>query len=54
MDYWKLDFIYDIAKGIGGPLRIDDITLIKELGLYARVLVDVDFKRGLLEPILIL
>lgn len=53
MEYWKPDFLYDIAKGIGTPLRIDKKTLDKELGLYARILVDVDFAKEIPEQILI-
>lgn len=54
MDYWKPDFLYDIAKGVGEPLRIDDRILKKELGFYARIIVVIDFaKGGLPEQILI-
>lgn len=40
-----------IAKGVGTPLRIDKKTLNKELGLCARILVDVDFMKELPEKI---
>lgn len=43
----------DIKGVIGEPLKIDDKTLRKELGSFARVLVDVDFTKNLPEEILI-
>lgn len=53
MDYWKPDFLYDIARGVAEPLRIGERTLREELGFYARILVYIDFTKGLLEQILI-
>lgn len=51
MDYWNLAFLFDISKGVGTPLQIDKKTLNKELGLYARVLVDVNLAKELPEQI---
>lgn len=30
MDYWNLNFLFDITKGVGMPLKIDKKTLDKE------------------------
>lgn len=40
--------MFDIAKRVGKPLRIDKKTLDKEIVLYARVLVDIEFTKDLL------
>lgn len=53
MEYWDPIFLMDIAGGIGEPLRIDERTLRKEFGSFARVLVDMDFTRPLPEEILV-
>lgn len=37
--------MFGIARGLGLSLDVDKRTLIKDFGLYARVLVDVDFTR---------
>lgn len=53
MEYWEPVFLTDIVGAIGEPLNIDDRTSRKELGTYARLLVDIDFDKPLLEEILI-
>lgn len=53
MEYWDTIYPMDIAGGIGEPRRIDERALKKELGTFARVLVDIDFTRPLLEEILV-
>lgn len=53
LEYWRPSLLFDISKGVGMPLRIDDKTLKKELGIYARILVDIDFARDLPEKILV-
>ena len=47
LDYWHTDILLAIAKGVGVPLRIDQATANKDLGIYARVLVEVDFSKDL-------
>lgn len=53
MEYWDPAFLLDIAGGIGEPLKIYGKTLRKELGTFARVLVDVDLTKSLVEEFLI-
>lgn len=53
MEYWDPAFLMDLACGIGEPLRIDAKMLRKELGTYVRILVDVDFTKGIPEEILV-
>lgn len=48
-----MDFLFDNAKGVGTPLKIDKKTLDRELGMYTWILVDVDFANDLPEQILI-
>lgn len=43
LEYRKEQNIINITRGIGLLLRIDPITLSLYHGLYARVLVDIDF-----------
>jgi len=43
----------EIASGLGTPLIIDDTTLNRRFGLYARVLVDVDLSEQLFESIIV-
>lgn len=53
MEYWDPAIVIDMTIGIGEPHCIDDRTLRKEICTYARILIDVDFTRGLPEEILI-
>ncbi|KAK0594536.1 hypothetical protein LWI29_009004 [Acer saccharum] len=41
-EYWHPKIIYDLAKGIGVPLRLDRATVEGDFGHFARVLVDID------------
>lgn len=41
-EYWRSKILFAIARGIGIPLSLDDATISKSLGDYARVLVDLD------------
>lgn len=53
MEYWDPSFLFDLAGGIGEPLKIDGKTIRKELGTYARILIDVDLSKPLVEEILV-
>jgi hypothetical protein len=44
--------LFDIVSGIGTPLAIDDATLSRLFGLYARVLVDVDMSSRLFDYVI--
>lgn len=45
--------MFEIASGIGTPLTIDEATLSRVFGLYARVLVDVDMSGRLFDSVLV-
>jgi len=41
LEYWQPCDIFSIAKEVGIPSALDDCTINKIIGFYARVLVDV-------------
>lgn len=43
----------DITAGVGAPLRVNGKTLQMELGFFAKVLMDIDFLREILDRILV-
>lgn len=43
----------EITSGLGTPLIIDDTTLYRRLGIYARVLIDVDLSEQLFESVIV-
>lgn len=45
MDYWHTDILLAIAMGVDILLRIDQAMYVKDLGMYALVLVEVDFNK---------
>lgn len=42
LQYWEPKTLFEIARGIGLPIKIDPATLNRRVGLFARVLIDVD------------
>ncbi|XP_024187939.1 uncharacterized protein LOC112192433 [Rosa chinensis] len=42
LEFWEPLTLFEIANGIGVPVKIDQNTLDRKLGLFARVLVDID------------
>jgi len=42
LEYWRPRAIFSITRGIGTPLSLDDHTIRKNRGLFARVLMDID------------
>ncbi|KAM2386310.1 hypothetical protein ACFX1X_038802 [Malus domestica] len=42
LEYWDPTTLFEMASGIGTPIMIDLATLNKSVGLYARVLIDMD------------
>lgn len=48
-EYWRKKTLFEIVSGIGTPLTIDEATLSRVFGLYARVLVDVDMSGRLFD-----
>ena len=52
-EYWRKTTLFEIASGLGTPLAIDDATLSKRFGVFARVLVDVDLSEQLFESVVV-
>ncbi|XP_062020937.1 uncharacterized protein LOC133737388 [Rosa rugosa] len=49
--YWDQQTLFEIARGIGTPIKLDPRTANRSIGLYARVLVDVDLSMPLRDKI---
>lgn len=45
--------MYSIGRGLGTPLKVDKKTFDKEIGLFARILIDIDLARQVPERMLI-
>ena len=43
----------NVARGVGVPLKIDKATLDGNFGTFARILIDVDLSKELLEYLMI-
>lgn len=52
-EYWRPRILFAIARGIGIPLSLDDATINKSLGHFARVLVDLDLAAPIRDKILV-
>lgn len=52
-EYWRKTALFEIAFGLGTPLAIDDATLSRRFGVFARVLVDVDLSEQLFESVVV-
>jgi hypothetical protein len=50
-EYWRRKTLLEISYGLGTPLTIDEATLNKRFGLYARILIDVDLFEKLYESV---
>lgn len=50
-DYWEHQTLFEIAMGVGTPVKLDPKTADRSVGLYARILIDVDFSRPLLQQL---
>jgi len=53
MEYWQPKSIFSIARGIDTHLSLDDCTMNKSIGFFARVLVDIDMLYALPNQILV-
>jgi len=42
LEYWRPRTIFSIIRGLGTPLSLDESTVRKNRGIFARVLVDID------------
>ncbi|CAL0318467.1 unnamed protein product [Lupinus luteus] len=52
-EYWSPRIIFSIAGGIGTPISLDDATVNRTFGHFARVLIDIDLKSELPNQILV-
>ncbi|KAF3432392.1 hypothetical protein FNV43_RR27132 [Rhamnella rubrinervis] len=52
-EFWHTRILMNLAGGIGIPLRVDNTMLIGNYGYFARVLVDVDLTRFVIEKLLL-
>lgn len=52
-EYWEKQTLFEIASGLGTPLSIDDTTLNRRLGIFARVLIDIDLCENLFESVVV-
>jgi hypothetical protein len=52
-EYWRQHTLFEIASAIGTPLMLDEATLNRTFGHYARVLVDMDLSQNLFDEILV-
>jgi len=53
LEYWRPRAIFFITKGLGISLSLNDHTMRKNRGLFARVLMDIDLLSFLLDHLLI-
>jgi len=53
LEYWRPRAIFSITRGLGTPLSLDDHTMRKYRGLFARVLVDIDLLSPLPDHLLV-
>jgi len=52
-EYWHQKTLLEIASGLGTPLTIDDATVNRRFGIFARVLVDVDLSQQLFDNVIV-
>lgn len=51
-EYWRKQTHFEISSGVGTSLIIDAATKSRLLGIYARILVDIDMSSKLFDSIL--
>ncbi|ESW30332.1 hypothetical protein PHAVU_002G144100 [Phaseolus vulgaris] len=42
LEYWRPRAIFSIIRGLGTPFSLDESTMKKNRGMFARILVDID------------
>ena len=52
-EYWRKTTLFEIAFGLGTPLSIDEATISRCFGMFARILVDVDLSEQLFKSVVV-
>lgn len=52
-EYWMEQTLREIASAVGTPLVLDNATLKRLFGHYARILVDIDFSKRIFHKIIV-
>jgi len=52
-EYWMEQTLREIASAVGTPLVLDNATLKRLFGHYARILVDIDFSKKIFHEIIV-
>ena len=52
-EYWMEQTLREIASAVGTPLVLDNATLKRLFGHYARILVDIDFSKRIFHEIIV-
>ncbi|KAL8483872.1 hypothetical protein ACS0TY_026524 [Phlomoides rotata] len=52
MEYWQPGILEAMESAFGMLIKIDDRTLHRRMGYYARILVDIDMKAELIDKII--
>lgn len=53
LEFWEARTLFEIASGVGVPVKIDINKLDRKFGLFARVLVDVDLSSDLPQELVV-
>jgi len=53
LEYWRPRAIFSKTRGLGTPLSLDDHTMRKNSGLFARALLDIDLLSPLPDHLLV-
>ncbi|PON33062.1 Zinc knuckle CX2CX4HX4C, partial [Trema orientale] len=51
--YWDRQILSDLARGVGVPIRFDEMTLKGDFGHFARILIDIDLSQPLSDSIMV-
>jgi hypothetical protein len=52
-EYWNKCTLIEIASALGTPLAIDEATLARVFGMYARILVDINLSEKMFHSVLV-
>ncbi|KAL8477942.1 hypothetical protein ACS0TY_030009 [Phlomoides rotata] len=52
MEYWQPGILEAMATALGTLIKIDDRTVQRRMGHYARILVEIDMKNELIDKIM--